>query len=151
MTNNRPFIAFVDDEEPIRRAFARLLRSAGLDAETFDSGAEFLKSIDAHRPDCVVLDLQMPQMHGLAVQRQLAKVHAAIPVIILTAHDTPAPREQEVLDHVVTGKLNKQIADDLGVVEKTIKVHRARVMTKMKIQSVAELVRLVERSGIRNQ
>jgi len=61
---------------------------------------------------------------------------------------TLTPREQEVLDHVVTGKLNKQIADDLGVVEKTIKVHRARVMEKMKVQSVAELVRLVERSGI---
>jgi FixJ family two-component response regulator len=64
---------------------------------------------------------------------------------------TLTPREQEVLKHVVTGKLNKQIADDLGVVEKTIKVHRARVMTKMKVQSVAELVRLAERSGIRGQ
>jgi FixJ family two-component response regulator len=78
VTNNRPLIAFVDDEESIRKAFTRLLRSAGLDAETFDSGAEFLKSIDAHLPDCVVLDLQMPQMHGLAVQRHLAKVHVAI-------------------------------------------------------------------------
>jgi FixJ family two-component response regulator len=94
VTNNRPLIAFVDDEESIRKAVARLLRSAGLDAETFDSGPEFLKSIDAHPPDCVVLDLQMPQMHGLAVQQQLAKVHAAIPVIILTAHDTPEDREQ---------------------------------------------------------
>jgi FixJ family two-component response regulator len=94
VTNHRPLIAFVDDEEPIRKAFARLLRSAGLDAETFDSGTEFLKSIDARPPDCVVLDLQMPQMHGLAVQRQLTKVRAAIPVIILTAHDTPEDREQ---------------------------------------------------------
>ncbi len=87
-----------------------MLRSAGLDAETFDSGAEFLKSIDAHRPDCVVLDLQMPQMHGLAVQRQLAKVHAAIPVIILTAHDTPEDREQ-AMNGGASAYLRKPIND----------------------------------------
>lgn len=61
---------------------------------------------------------------------------------------TLTPREQEVLRHVITGKLNKQIADDLGVVEQTVKVHRARVMEKMKVQSVAELVRQAERCGI---
>ena len=64
---------------------------------------------------------------------------------------TLTPREQEVLRHVVTGKLNKQIADDLGTVEQTIKVHRGRVMAKMKVQSVAELVRLAERCGIGGQ
>lgn len=58
---------------------------------------------------------------------------------------TLTPREREVLTHVVTGQLNKQIAYDLGTVEKTIKVHRARVMEKMKVHSVAELVRLTER------
>ena len=61
---------------------------------------------------------------------------------------TLTPREREVLEHVVTGQLNKQIAADLGIAEKTIKVHRARVMAKMKVQSVAELVRLTERGGI---
>ena len=59
---------------------------------------------------------------------------------------TLTPREYEVLEHVVTGQLNKQIAGDLGAGEHTIKVHRARVMRKMKVQSVAELVRLVERA-----
>jgi FixJ family two-component response regulator len=58
---------------------------------------------------------------------------------------TLTPREREVLTHVVCGQLNKQIAYDLGTVEKTIKVHRARVMEKMKVNSVAELVRLTER------
>ena len=58
---------------------------------------------------------------------------------------TLTPREREVMTHVVSGQLNKQIAYDLGTVEKTIKVHRARVMEKMKVQSVAELVRLTER------
>jgi FixJ family two-component response regulator len=60
---------------------------------------------------------------------------------------TLTPREREVLTHVVSGQLNKQIANDLGTVEKTIKVHRARVMEKMKVNSVAELVRLTERLG----
>jgi FixJ family two-component response regulator len=58
------------------------------------------------------------------------------------------PREREVLEHVVSGQLNKQIAFDLGTVEKTIKVHRARVMDKMGVQSLAELVRIAERAGI---
>ena len=63
--------------------------------------------------------------------------------------DTLTPREREVLEHIVAGKLNKQIAGDLGISEATVKMHRARVMTKMKVQSVAELVRLAEQCGIR--
>ena len=63
--------------------------------------------------------------------------------------DTLTPREREVLEHVVAGKLNKQIAADLGITEATVKMHRARVMTKMKVQSVAELACLMERCGIR--
>jgi FixJ family two-component response regulator len=62
--------------------------------------------------------------------------------------ETLTPRELEVLRLVITGMLNKQIAHRLGTVEKTIKVHRARVMEKMQVQSVAELVRLAERAGI---
>lgn len=62
---------------------------------------------------------------------------------------TLTPREREVLPYVISGRLNKQIAGELGTAEKTIKVHRARVMEKMKVQSVAELVRLAERLGIR--
>jgi FixJ family two-component response regulator len=65
---------------------------------------------------------------------------------IRTRLATLTPREREVLEFVVAGKLNKQIAGDLGTVEQTIKVHRARAMQKMRVQSVAELVRLIERS-----
>jgi FixJ family two-component response regulator len=61
---------------------------------------------------------------------------------------TLTPREREVLEYVVAGKLNKQIAGDLGTVEQTVKAHRAHVMQKMRAQSVAELVRLTERCGI---
>jgi FixJ family two-component response regulator len=64
---------------------------------------------------------------------------------------TLTPREREVLEHVVAGKLNKQIASDLGTVEQTIKIHRSHVMQKMKVHSVAELVRITERCGIRQR
>src|SRR5207302_2313915 len=67
---------------------------------------------------------------------------------IRTRLATLTPREREVLEYVIAGKLNKQIAGDLGTVEQTIKVHRARAMQKMRVQSVAELVRLTERCRI---
>jgi len=94
VTKARLLIAVVDDEEPIRKALMRLMRSAGLGVETFASGAEFLKSIDTHVPDCVVLDLQMPQMNGFNVQASLAQKCAALPVIIVTGHDFPKARER---------------------------------------------------------
>src|SRR4029077_8274946 len=78
------------------------------------------------------------------VRREKAKISE-----ILTRLDALTPREREVLEHIVAGKLNKQIADDLGITEATVKMHRARVMAKMKVQSVAELARLTERCGIR--
>jgi len=61
---------------------------------------------------------------------------------------TLTPRERQVLEHVVAGKLNKQIASELGTVEKTIKVHRGRVMEKLEVKSLAEMVRLCERAGV---
>jgi FixJ family two-component response regulator len=67
---------------------------------------------------------------------------------ILQRVATLTPREREVLQHVVTGQLNKQIAADLGTVEKTIKVHRSRVMDKMGTRSVVELVRMTQRAGM---
>jgi FixJ family two-component response regulator len=73
------------------------------------------------------------------VQAEVAEIHQRLATL--------TPREREVLQHVISGQLNKQIAADLGTVEKTVKVHRARVMQKMKVQSVAELVRLAERAG----
>ncbi|NOT12547.1 MAG: response regulator transcription factor [Methylococcaceae bacterium] len=70
---------------------------------------------------------------------------------ILQRLATLTPREREVLAHVVSGRLNKQIAADLGTVEKTIKVHRAHLMTKLKVRSLADLVRLAERGGIKSK
>jgi RNA polymerase sigma factor (sigma-70 family) len=74
-------------------------------------------------------------------QAELSEIHARL--------DTLTPREREVLQHVVAGKLNKQIAADLGITEATVKMHRARVMAKIKVQSVAELACLTERCGIK--
>ena len=94
MTKTQPHVAVVDDEEPIRKALMRLMRSAGLSVETFASGPEFLKSLDTRLPDCVVLDLHMPHMDGFNVQAHLAQKYAALPVIIFTGHDFPNSRER---------------------------------------------------------
>jgi FixJ family two-component response regulator len=94
VTKAYPLIAVVDDEEPIRTALMRLMRSAGLTVETFGSGAEFLESLETSLPDCVVLDLHMPHMDGFNVQTHLARKCAALPVIIVTGHDFPKARER---------------------------------------------------------
>jgi FixJ family two-component response regulator len=89
-----PLIAVVDDEESVRRALARLLRSARLDAETFPSGDEFLETVLEHPPDCIVLDLHMPKLDGFQVQSWLARARLQIPVIVITGHDTPDSHER---------------------------------------------------------
>jgi FixJ family two-component response regulator len=193
----------VDDYAPVRRATSRLLHAAGFVVAAFASAEEFLAQYNPQSLGCLVLDLAMPTLNGLELQRILAKTGSLLPIIFLTGEgDIPksvqamkqgatdfltkpvndedlltavrvaieknralrrdhaelseirarlatlTPREREVLEYVVTGKLNKQIADDLGTVEQTVKVHRARVMQKMRVRSVAELVRLTERCGV---
>ncbi|MGA2496550.1 MAG: response regulator [Tepidisphaeraceae bacterium] len=94
MSKAQPLIAIVDDEEPVRRAFGRLFRSASLTVETFASGAEFLAALEQHEPDCVVLDLCMPLLSGLALQASLAKVGRRLPVVIVTGNDSPEARRR---------------------------------------------------------
>lgn len=191
-------VFLVDDQAAVRKAMARLLASAGHDVVAYESARVFLDSGMADAAGCLVLDLEMPDMDGLALQQALAG--SLLPVIFLTGHgdigsgvramkagacdfltkpvdgatllaavqgaleqnrvarteraecdelrarlDSLTPREREVLALLVEGKLNKQIADQLGIVEKTIKVHRARVLAKMKVRSSTALVRLVDR------
>ncbi len=93
MSKARPLIAVVDDEECVAKALNRLLRSAGMKVETFTSGAEFLKSLQNHTPDCVVLDLHMPQMDGFEVQSGLARTGRQTPVVVITGADTQEARE----------------------------------------------------------
>jgi FixJ family two-component response regulator len=93
------FIAIVDDEESIRRALLRLMRSAGLAAECFSSGAEFLNSLAIREPRCVVLDLHMPGMSGFEVQALLAHSWPDLPVIVVTGHHTAETRAQALSTH----------------------------------------------------
>jgi FixJ family two-component response regulator len=87
-------IAVVDDEESVRKALGRLIRSAGFAVETFGSAVEFMQSLQRHRPDCVVLDLRMPVVGGMEVQSALARSGAGVPVIIITGDDAPQTRER---------------------------------------------------------
>jgi FixJ family two-component response regulator len=209
MTDNRPMpslapiVYLVDDDPAVLKGLSRLLRSAGLTVATFSSSQDFLGHYHSNAPGCLVLDVAMPGLNGLELQKALAANGSGIPIIFLTGHgDIPmsvqamkrgaadfltkpvndddlleavraalekdrvdrrahaevaetqqrlatlTSREREVLEHVVAGQLNKQTAADLGIVEKTIKVHRSRMMQKMKVHSVAELVRLAEKAGI---
>ncbi|CAG4892170.1 response regulator transcription factor [Paraburkholderia saeva] len=198
-TATRVFI--VDDDERVRSALARLLRASGYRVECFDSPEAFLDRADlASAPACLLLDLQMPGMTGLEVQRRLNQL---LPIVFLSGHGDVGTsvdamkagaldflvkpvceslllaavnralaractefadrtqkaeiearvnhltrREREVMALVLTGRLNKQVASDLGAAEKTIKIHRARVMEKMKARSIVELVRLAEKAGV---
>jgi FixJ family two-component response regulator len=110
VTKAHPLIAVIDDEEPVRTALMRLMRSAGLTVETFGSGAEFLKSLETRLPDCVVLDLCMPHMDGFSVQAHLARKYAALPVIIVTGHDFPKARERAMAGGV-SAYLGKPVHD----------------------------------------
>jgi len=198
-----PIVFVVDDDASVCKALDRLIRSVGLKAETFPSAKDFLRREPHNGPSCLVLDIRMPGLSGLDLQRELAAKDYSIPIIFITGHgdipmsvqamkagavdflpkpfsdqelldaihaalekDTLAreeraelsniqrrigsltPREHEVFVRVVTGMLNKQIASELGASEKTVKVHRARVMQKMGVQSLAELVHLAEKAGI---
>jgi len=89
-----PYVAIVDDEEPVRKALRRLMRASGLQAEGFAGGREFLEAAAHRPPDCVVLDLHMGGMSGLQVLRELQAAPQRPPVVIITAHDEPETREQ---------------------------------------------------------
>ena len=92
-----PFIAIVDDDESVCRALKRLVRSLGMDGDTFSSGQAFIDTLQAMprlRIDCVVLDVQMPDLNGLEVQAKLARSGITIPVIFITAHDEIGLREK---------------------------------------------------------
>lgn len=203
MNKTVPTVLVIDDDPSVLKALSRLLRSIELNVATFASPREFLDQFEPGLSGCLVLDVDMPNISGLELQRELAARDIELSIIFLTGHgDIPmsvqamkkgavdfltkpvedrdlieavhaaiekdhmnrqkraeqaeivqrmamlTPREREVLGHVVAGRLNKQIAADLGTVEKTIKVHRAHMMTKLKVRSLADLVRLAERAGI---
>jgi FixJ family two-component response regulator len=94
MSRTVPVVAIVDDEDSVRRALERLLRSAGIDPQVFASGETFLASLAQRRPDCVVLDLHMPGVTGFDVQARLNASALGVPVIVITGHDSAESRER---------------------------------------------------------
>ncbi|MEA3127895.1 MAG: hypothetical protein QOD67_4914 [Caballeronia sp.] len=113
MSQIKPFVAVVDDDDSVSRAIKRLLRSGGFEAETFKTGDDFLlmfDSIPSYRPVCLVLDVQMPGSNGLEVQRRIAG--SGIPVVFITAHDESGVREQALLAGA-TAYLRKPFNDEL--------------------------------------
>ena len=112
MIKTRSLIAIVDDEEPIRKALSRLLRSAGMGVETFPSGVEFLESLATQRPDCVVLDLHMPVVNGFDVQARLTESGVTVPVVIITGHDSDETRDR-ALSGFPVAYLRKPVNDQV--------------------------------------
>jgi RNA polymerase sigma factor (sigma-70 family) len=198
-----PTIVVLDDDQAVRVGLERLMRSAGYNVVTHGSARDFLDAPPVRGPGCLVLDLRMPGMGGLVLQREVMARGADLPIVFLTGHgsvpqsvqamkqgavdflEKPAraevlfaaveqalasytrneeaqhanrvlrqrvealtPRELDVFEQVVVGKKNRRIAESLGVTEKTVKVHRARVMQKMEAGSLAELVRMAQSLGV---
>jgi FixJ family two-component response regulator len=203
LTEHHPIIAIVDDDPAVREGVCSLVRSAGWRAELFASGQEFIAHPWADLPSCLVLDLQLPELTGLDLQKWMAEANLEIPIVFITGHgDIPASvqaikagavefltkpvderqllqaivegverdrairerqaqtrelcqrydlltaREQEVMRHVISGLLNKQVAAELNISEFTVKVHRGHIMRKMHADSLADLVRMAEQLGI---
>ena len=197
-------VYLVDDEPGVLKALSRLLRARGYEVKPYFSPQLFLEEHDVAVPGCAILDVSMPGLDGLQLQRALTAAGGSHrPVVFVTGKgDIPTsvramkagaidfltkpvkdkdlfeavsraealdaesrrihselesmqakfrtltPREREVLTHVVAGRLNKQIAGDLGTAEKTIKVHRSRMMEKLGIRMVADLVRMAEKLNL---
>jgi FixJ family two-component response regulator len=113
MVEVRPRLAVVDDDADVRVALSRLIGAAGFEAQPYDSGSEFLRSIGDSPPDCVVLDLHMPQPDGFEVLRQLAARHPRVTAVVITGHDSSESRRR-ALDLGAAGYLCKPVeADEL--------------------------------------
>jgi FixJ family two-component response regulator len=106
----RPLIVIVDDEDCIRRALSRLMISAGFRAQAFGSGEEFFASLQATRPDCVILDLHMPAMSGFDIQERLRTEQNPIPVVVITGHDS-TESQQRALSAGAVAYLRKPVDD----------------------------------------
>ena len=196
--NPDPTVFVVDDDDAVRRFLSGLIASVGLNVETYASAREFLDACERGRAGCLVLDIRMPGMSGLELQKELVARDIRIPVIILTGHgdvqiavqamkagafdfiEKPfnnellldriqravaqqvhvstdgvkhdeiadrmallTSRERQVMSMVANGEMNKLIAHRLGISEKTVEIHRAKVMEKMQARSLADLVRMV--------
>jgi FixJ family two-component response regulator len=196
ISRDTPVVFVVDDDISVRESLELLILSAGLQPETFASAEDFLGRSRIDGPSCLVLDVSLPNLTGLDLQKRIVD-RADMPIIFITGYgDVPTtvqamkagavefltkpfdddvllnairqaiersrtsraheaelralrdchasltPREREIMALVVSGLLNKQIAAELGISEITVKAHRGRVMRKMHVDSLADLVRV---------
>ncbi len=201
--NHELTVFVVDDDPNVCEALALVMKSVGLAVESYVSAEDFLRAYDPRRPGCLVLDVRMPGMGGLALQELIAAREIDLPIIFITGHadvrmsvramkgqafeflekpfsdqelldrihealdlvvrtrrqrDATAgaaariasltAREREVLERITEGKPNKVIAAELDVSEKTVESHRARVMKKMGVRSLAGLITAVLKVGL---
>lgn len=192
----------VDDDPVTRRVMIRLCRNAGLLVKDFENARGLLSSELPKSPACLVLDIRLPDLNGLDLQRELLRRNIETPIVFITGFgdipmamqamkagavdfltkpithrkllgaidgalrkdghqaamrkerdavrqrlDSLTRREREVLGLLIKGRLNKQIAAELGAKEQTIKVHRRRIKDKTGFDSVAELVQATAKAG----
>jgi len=202
MAEFEPTVFIVDDDSAVLKGLRLLIKSVNINAETYLSANNFWQSYDPARPGCLLLDVRMPGMSGLELQKKLQESNINIPIIIMTGYgdvsvatqalkngamdvvEKPCsgdilldqikkafaedaqnrrlqavrdmlaarlasltPRERQVMDFIIDGKPNKNIAIALGISQKTVEFHRSNVMKKMKADSAVGLLRLMVVAG----
>ncbi|MBJ7277880.1 response regulator [Marinobacter salarius] len=198
MTDTQQTVYVVEDDEAVRDSLELLLKSDGKPVRTYDNANAFLKDYSEKMAGCIVLDIRMPGMDGMELQKKLNEKHSILPIIFVTGHgDVPmavdamkegavdfiqkpyreeallqkieaaleqdkeqrktlgekqeilrrvkslTPREHEIMDRMIAGQANKVIAIELEISQRTVEIHRSRVMHKMGTHSLAHLVRMV--------
>jgi FixJ family two-component response regulator len=198
MMNTLPIVYVIDDDISVREALEMMIRSAGWQPQLFQSAGDFLLRPKAFVPHCLILDVKLPGLSGLELQKLLSENRDEMPIIFITGfgnvpmavraikagadefltkpfsntvlieairvaleksarfaameaeietlrerYSSLTNRERDVLRPVVAGKLNKQVAFDLGISEITVKAHRAQMMRKMNARSLPDLVTMV--------
>ncbi len=198
MTDIQQTVYVVEDDEAVRDSLELLLKSDGKPVQTYESANAFLKDYSDQMAGCIVLDIRMPGMDGMELQKKLNDKHSILPIIFVTGHgDVPmavdamkegavdfiqkpyreeallekieaaleqdreqrksldekqeiirrikslTPREREIMDRMIAGQANKVIAIELEISQRTVEIHRSRVMHKMGTHSLAHLVRMV--------
>ncbi len=198
MTDTQQTVYVVEDDEAVRDSLELLLKSDGKPVKTYDNANAFLKDYSEKMAGCIVLDIRMPGMDGMELQKKLNDKHSILPIIFVTGHgDVPmavdamkegavdfiqkpyreeallqkieaaleqdleqrktlgekqeilrrvkslTPREHEIMDRMIAGQANKVIAIELEISQRTVEIHRSRVMHKMGTHSLAHLVRMV--------